>query len=1136
MYKILSIVGSVCLLFSCTNTKLQDTSIVKNIDSLALFSIVSPKETGISFVNKIKESMYMNGLTYEYLYNGSGLAVGDLNNDDLIDIFFVSSLSKNELYLNTGNLKFKNITRDAGVEGTYGFSTGVTMVDINSDGKLDIYVCKSGKFNDPNKRKNELFINKGNNENGIPVFKEEASKYNLDLPHQSTQAAFFDYDKDGDLDMFLLNHGTDPSYNAEPEKIPELLKKEASLQSDRLFRNDNGKFIDVSDSSGMLNNAISFGLGVAIGDLNNDSWSDVLVGQDYSEKDHLYINQQDGTFKEVIQKAVKHISNFSMGNDIADFNNDGLLDFITVDMVSESSYEIKTSMSGMSPERFYELTDYGLHHQYMFNTLQLNNGNFGTDNIPAFSDVAQLAGVSNTDWSWAPLFFDMDNDGYKDLFVSNGIKRDFRNNDYVKYKEKRIVRYIKDQKTTKDPKKLLEDYIKDLMSRIPTKNKNNLFFRNNGDLTFAKKNSNWNINALTSTTGAAYADFDNDGDLDVVTNNVDDFAFIYRNNTTELNVGNNFVQIQLKGQKNNPNGIGARVILEHDNNKQLIEQNLSRGFQSSVSKKIHFGVGISKTIEKLTVIWPDGKRQSLTDLAPNKTYTLDYKNIQNIQQNIELTLPFFTDITSKSNIKYRHQENEYDDFKRESLLPHRMSQFGPALAVADVNGDDLDDFYIGGALEFSGKLFTQNQDGTFQENENATVLWNSERKYEDTGAIFFDVDADGDQDLYVVSGGNEYKDNSLGLQDRLYINDGQGNFSKSNALPKLRASGGVVKTADYDNDGDLDLFIGGRQVPGKYPYPVTSTILRNDLQNGKLVFTNITPELAPGLYNIGMVTDANWVDIDNDKDLDLIVVGEWMAITILKNENGEYIKSPNTGLENHIGWWNTINSADFDNDGDIDFVVGNLGLNYKYKATEKEPFEIYTKDFDDNGTLDIVLGYYDGGNLVPLRGRQCTSQQVPIIKEKFPTYELFGKATLKEVYGEKNMKGALHYAATNFASSYLENNGDGTFQIHPLPNRAQLSSVNTILIDDFNDDGDLDILIAGNLYGSEVETPRNDASYGLLLTGNGKGNFEPVDMKTSGVCVPDDVKASASIKLTNAKKGILFAKNQGELQLLIQSK
>ncbi|MFY0650379.1 MAG: VCBS repeat-containing protein [Cyclobacteriaceae bacterium] len=1094
----------------------MDSKTKKDIHSL--YSILSPKQTGISFVNPIKESMYMNGLTYEYLYNGSGVAVGDVNNDGLVDIFFVSSLKNNELYLNEGGLKFKNSTAVSGLQGRYGFSTGVTMVDINSDGKLDIYICKSGQFNDPDKRKNELYINYGVNAQGIPVFKEEASKFKLDLPHQSTQATFFDYDRDGDLDLFLLNHGTDQSYYSNFETIPELLNTAAKYQSSQLFRNDKGKFHNVSMESGIIDNAISFGLGVGVGDLNNDGWPDILVGHDYAEKDQLYLNQKDGTFIEVIQQSTNHISNFSMGNDIADFNNDGLLDFISVDMVSESNYDIKTSMSGMNPNSFYQLTEFGLHHQYMFNTLQLNNGNFHDQKVPVFSDIAQLAGLSNTDWSWAPLFLDMDNDGFKDLFVSNGIKRDFRNNDFVNYKAKRTAKYLKDQKEIDDKVNLQEEYIKDLMRRIPKRLKNNLFFRNDGNLVFSKKNPDWQINALTSTTGAAYADLDNDGDLDIVTNNVDDYGFIYRNNTTEMGVGNNFVQFQLIGSNENPDGIGARILVKHGVNQQVVEQYLTRGFQSSISRKIHFGLGKSSSVDTLIIWWPDGKQQELTNIRANKSYILKYENAISRKEETYVKPLFAID---ERDIPFTHQENDFDDFKRESLMPHRMSRFGPAMAVADLNSDGLEDLYLGGAIGQAGGIFLQDRRGKFTPGQKLIKLKDSE----EVDGLFFDADNDKDLDLVVVTGGNEYQLSDTRLEDQLYINNGAGNFVLGlNILPKDGFSAGDVKTLDFDNDGDEDLLVTGRQVPGKYGFPASTRLYENKLETGRLHFEDVSSEKAKSFENIGMVTSSVCKDLNNDGRTDIMLAGEWTAPMVFINDGTVFLKEEQPVLDSLTGWWFSLSAADFDGDGDLDVIAGNLGENYKYKASKEEPFELHTSDFDANGSLDIVLSYNEEGKQYPLRGRECTSNQMPFVKEKFKTYHAFGQADLEQVYGAENLSKATHLQARTFSSHYFENDGQGNFKAVRLPVESQFSSINSIVSDDFDSDGNLDIVIVGNLYGSEVETPRADASYGLFLKGNGTGIFESVPAHKSGLYVRGDVRQASLLSDINGKR-IVFARN-----------
>ena len=1094
-----------------------------------LFDLRSAEDTGIHFKNELTENRNLNGVLYEYLYNGGGVAVADFNRDGLQDIYFVSNLESNRLYLNIGNLKFEDITEVAKVQGKSGFPTGVTVVDINSDGKQDIYVCRSGKYPNLDDRRNELYINTGNDGQGRPVFKEMAKKYGLDLPHFSTQATFFDYDKDGDLDMFLINHGTQPY---EDELMPKLIATAAPHQSSRLFRNDNKFYTDVSGQSGIIDNAISFGLGVAVGDLNNDSWPDILVGHDFSEKDHLYLNQRNGTFKEVIKEATNHISYFSMGNDISDFNNDGWLDFVSLDMMSEHNYDIKTSMSGMNPKRFYRLTDMGFHHQYMFNTMQLNNGVMNKENqIPVFSDIAQINGVSNTDWSWGPLVFDMDNDGWKDLFVSNGIKRDFRNNDFIKYKQKRFDDFFKaHSENTSENKQLARDLIMELIEEMPVRNKSNYFYRNEKGQGFSKKNTIWAKDYATSSNGAAYADLDNDGDLDIVINNTDDFAMIYENNSRKLNTGN-YLQIKLNGPKDNPDGIGARVILEQNGMTQTLENYCTRGFQSAAGGNMHFGVGNEQNINRIKVIWPDTKVSVHKNIAVNQIWAVDYKTATDARPDIDKPKQLFNDITKNSRFRYLHKENDFDDFEREVLLPHRMSRHGPALAKHDLNGDGLDDIYVGNAHGQSGKLYIQNSDGTFQEKRDTPFY--SDRQYEDISALFFDADGDSDADLYVVSGGNEFEEGSNLLQDRLYENMGKGNFQKVNALPAIKISGSCVKAADYDKDGDLDLFVGGRQKPGHYPEPTHSFLFQNNSKPGEIKFNDVSDKKAGMLINIGMVTDAIWFDFDGDTWQDLMLVGEWMSPVLLKNNQGVFENlTANSGLSEETGWWFSLKAADFDGDGDDDVVAGNLGLNYKYKATEKEPFEVYQKDFDKNGTSDIALGYYDLGNLYPLRGRECTSQQIPSIKKKFENYDAFGQATLIDVYGGENLEDALHYEAKNFATSYFENQGDGTFKTRSLGPMAQISSVNAINIDDFDADGHLDIVLSGNWYVSEVETPRNDASYGLFLKGNGKGDFEEIPSFKSGLYIKGDVRNTEIINTSQMGKALIIVKNDDKAQII----
>ncbi len=1099
---------------NCKTEQEQKKSSKVNED-LQLFEVVPSAESHITFRNDLRETEYLNGIFYEYFYNGSGVAVGDFNNDGWDDIYFVSTLEKNQLYLNQKNMNFTDVTLASGADTGKGFDTGVTVVDINQDGLLDIYVCRTGRFRDEDPRKNALMVNMGVI-NGIPKFKEMASEYGLDNPSFSTQAGFFDYDRDGDLDMFLINHGID-TYPV--QEIAHFASTSSQYRGERLFRNDNGKFSDVTQEANIINNMLGFGLGIAFGDLNNDQWPDIYVSHDFSGQDHLYINQQNGTFQEIAKKSTGHISNFSMGNDMADYNNDGWLDIITVDMMAEDNFGIKTSMSGMDPEKFQLHVDVGLHHQYMYNTLQLNNGTDPKDNLPKFSEVAQLGNIASTDWSWAPLFVDMNNDGYNDLFISNGIKRDFRNNDFVNYRRKREEVLLAGDKNIKT------NFVTDLLTRMPHRKKKNYFYLNNKNLTFKKIEVN---QPITSSTGAAYADFDNDGDIDFVVNNVDDNAFIYKNNTSESNK-NKYLEIKLIGSEKNRNGIGARINLFHEDRIQVKENYVTRGFQSGVSATLHFGLGDIEEIEKLEVIWSDGKKQVLKNIKSDQLLSVNYKNVGaeaiNNDRNSEY---LFVDITSTLKLKAKHQENPFNDFEREELLPHRMSTLGPALAVTDVNGDGLDDFYFGGAVGKSGKLFMQQVDGTFMPN---TTPFSKDKNYEDVGALFEDFDRDGDKDLYVSSGGNEYEEGSKYLQDRLYLNDGHGRFLRAiNALPNMFSSTSCVVGGDYDNDGDLDLFVGGRQSPGKYPNPGKSYVLRNDINEVTVSFEEVTDELNAHLKNIGMVTGAVWEDMDKDNKKDLLIVGEWMSPTLFLNKENRLVKED--VLSKDIGWWNSITPIDVDQDNDMDFILGNLGLNYKYKASSEEPFEIYTKDFDNNGSLDIVLGYYNFGELFPLRGRECSSSQMPFIKNKFKTYDGFGSATLLDVYGHDALKDALHYNATNFASSIIKNEGGAKFEITPLDVKAQFSSINDAVVHDFNGDGLQDVVLVGNLYGSEIETPRNDASYGLFLKGNEDGEFITVPPHESGLFIKGDSKV---VKLINTKlgKALLIGKNNGYLQMMM---
>ena len=1050
------------IIVSCRNE--SDKKDPSGIDpsTIRLFEVLTPEQTGINFENRLTEDLAHNSVNDVYFYNGSGLSIADFNNDGLQDIYFVSAQQANALYLNQGN-----------------------------------------------------------DQNGIPVFVDEASKYNLDIDMYSTQAAFFDYDLDGDLDMVLANHHqVDYSF----AELPTLLQTESTETGERLYQNQDGKYVDVSAEAGLINNMLRCILGIAISDVNNDGWPDIFVSNDFTGKDELYMNNGNGTFTPGIHEAFAHISYASMGNDLADFNNDGWTDLFTLDMTAEDNFSIKASMGSMNELLFTTLVDLDQHQQYMFNTLQVNNGVSDENGVPLFSDIARITGISNTDWSWAPLVFDMDNDGLKDLYVANGIKGDLINVDYLTYRNRMFVDY-------KEEKLDEKEYFTNILDQLPDRKKNDYFFRNRGDITFEKMNEVWVEELLTCSNGTAYADLDNDGDLDIVVNNSGGPSFIYENQARKYNTGN-YVQFNLQGPPGNPVGIGTRIIIKGENETQMLEQYLTRGFQSSVSPVLHFGMGDQAKLQEVMVIWPDGNSQVLTNVSTNRTIVVAYGDAdRKYTYTAPLQLPF-RDVTKEMGLVHLHKENVFNDYERESLLPHRMSTLGPALAVGDVDNDGLEDFYIGGALGSSGKLFLQKEDGFTDSYPNP---WSADLMFEDMKATFFDADADGDLDLYVVSGGNEYEQGSPKLQDRLYVNDGKGAFKKdTDALPEMTGSGSCVRACDYDGDGDLDLFVGGRQKPGMYPVPVSSHMLRNDSHNGTISFTDVTMEIAPVLNEIGMVTDAIWIDLQGSGSPDLVLVGEWMSIRILQNSGSGFRDiTHESGLAEDVGWWNCIVAEDFDGDGDLDLVAGNLGLNYKYDASADKPFEVYAKDFDNSGTFDIVLGYYDSETLYPVRGRTCSSNQLPFIKQKFPTYNSFGEATLADVYGIESLETALNYRATNFASCYVENLGNGRFQLRPLANQAQISSVNSIITADIDHDGRLDLILGGNLYGSEAETPRNDASIGLFMKGDGNGGFKPVPAIESGLYMEGDVKGTSLIQLgKQGERAIVAAKNSDRLQII----
>ena len=1042
---------------------------------------------------------------YMYFYNGGGVAIGDINNDGLQDILFTGNMVSNRLFLNKGNFEFEDITKRSGVAEKQGWCTGATMADINADGKLDIYICRSADGN-PQRRENLLFIN-----NGDLTFAEKAREYGLADPGYSTQSAFFDYDKDGDIDCFIINHSLQ-KYASGVQEIPELRKMNDPKYACKLYRNDNGHFTDVTDAAGITSNVLTFGLGLAISDINNDGWPDVFVSNDFSEPDYLFINNRNGKFTEQISKCMDETSLFSMGSDAADFNNDGFIDLMTLDMLAEDNKTQKMHSGSENFDKFQYLFSHGFYYQYSRNMLQKNNGD-GT-----FSEIGQLSGVSNTDWSWSALFGDYDNDGNKDLFVSNGYVKDHTNMDFIIYSMNRLERVM--NKKTVDP---IPEYIK----KMPTLQIANYIFKNNGDETFTKKTSDWGMEQLGVSAGAAYADLDNDGDPDLVISTANDYARIYRNNA-EAQVKNNYLRVKLKGSAANERGIGSKVKVFCKKQQYYQEQSPVRGFQSSSDPVLNFGVGKNNLIDSVLIIWPNDSFQKIINVKPNQTLTINitdakekwvYDTVVNSKQShlLQTGLP-----------EVLHSENAFNDFTLQRLLPNYLSRQGPCIEVADINKDGLEDFFIGGAKDQASQIFLQNGNGTFTLKPQASLL--NDAKSEDVAAIFFDADNDGDKDLYVASGGYEFNENDSAFQDRLYINDGKGNFSrKENALPRMLASKGCVKAADIDNDGDMDLFVGGRVVPGKYPTAPRSYILIND---GKGIFTDATATICKALEQPGMITDAAFSDLNNDKQPDLIVVGEWMPVKIFINEKGkltdassQYIHFANTG------WWNRIKAEDMDGDGDQDLIIGNFGLNTQFRVDEKEPMTIYYKDFDNNGSLDPVLCYYIGGVSYPANSRDDLADQLPGLKKKFLEYKRYAVATIKDIFPPEELKDAGILIAETMQTVYLENLGSKGFSQHTLPLPAQYSPVYGIVTEDINGDGKKDILLAGNNTWTRIKFGRYSANHGVLLLGNGKGGFTYATQTESGLNIRGNIRSLQKIKIGKSQN-IIAGINDGNAILI----
>ncbi|MGC4037555.1 MAG: VCBS repeat-containing protein [Chitinophagaceae bacterium] len=1106
----LVIIFSCSLLFvSCSDKK----------ESQLLFTEVSSDHSNVHFKNELKETEDYNIDTYEYLYNGGGVATGDLNNDGLPDIVFSANMSPDKIYLNKGNLSFEDITETCGFHSRSKWKTGVAIADVNGDHLPDIYLCYSGPGSDEDRTK-ELYINTGV-VNGIPHFKESAKEYGLDAPGTfTTMVNFFDMDNDGDLDMFMVNHADmfyNPFFNSE-----KLRKTRHPKFGNRLYRNDNGHFTDISEQANIDGSGLNFGLSAAVSDLNNDGWPDIYVTNDYDERDFLYLNNHDGTFREVLNTAARHISEFSMGSDIADYNNDGKTDVMVLDMLPEDNFRQKTLEGPDNYDKYMLRVSLGFQRQQMRNTLQLNNGN-DKDGIPIFSEVGQLAGVSNTDWSWSPLFADFDNDGWKDLFVSNGVLRDMTNLDFVKYG---LQYSSKSKSPVRDKKKMWEQ-----ISQMRTPALSNYIFRNNHDLRFSNATTEWGLKKDMVSNGAAYADLDNDGDLDLVINNLEGEATIYQNNAVERKEGH-FLKIRFDGDRQNTQGIGAKVVVTSAMGKQWQEQYLNRGFQSTVDPVMHIGLGKDSIINDVTVYWPGGKVSRLQNVKSDSTIVMKEsaasdKGTDTISENKSM----FTEITDQSGIDYTHKESPFVDIKVNPLLPFQLSKTGPCLAKADVNHDGLEDLFIGATAGQESKLYLQNKDGHF--SPASVQPWNNKTETVTTDALFFDMDHDGDSDLYLVSGGAEYVPSSRNYQDRIFENDGKGNFKEvENALPLETISSSCARAADIDKDGLPDLFIGGMYSPGQFPVAPESYLLKNRSKPGSIRFEKEDPAHYSSLSRVGMVSDATWIDINKDGWQDLMVVGQFMPVHLFINDKGTLIdKSAEYHIDQTDGWWRRIAADDFDGDGDIDFVIGNIGLNSPFKPNDKEPLTITYGTFYNPGVVNPLLCYYNGGINYPWNTKDELASQIPSIQKKFLHYEDYAKASLTDILSSEQLGNSKTINAKLLQSVYLQNNGNNTFTVIPLPVEAQESALNGIISFDIDNDGKKDLLLAGNLYPFRVQTGPLDASIGLVLKNDGAGKFNALPYSQTGLFIDGDVRSMISLKTKNGNM-LVAAKSNGKVQVV----
>ena len=1068
-------------------------------NELKQFTLLTPEESGVLFENTLTEGLNTNILMYEYFYNGGGVAVGDVNGDGLDDIYFSGNMVENKLYLNKGNMQFEDITKQAGVATRASpWKTGTTMADVNGDGLLDIYVCYSGSL-PPDKRKNQLFINQGNSKNNRPHFKEMAGYYGVDSEATSTQASFFDYDNDGDLDLFLLNHNPKSLPVLDEANTTEILKK-TDPAGPQLFRNDGETFSEVTQEAGILKVALSYGLGAGIADINNDGWQDIYISNDYTVPDYLYLNNGDGTFTNTIDDAMGHTSHFSMGNDIADINNDGHADIFTLDMLPEDNKRQKLLMAPDNYEKFEFGLKMGFHHQYMRNMLHVNNGN------GSFSEIGQMAGVSNTDWSWAALFADFDNDGLKDLFITNGSARDYTNQDFLKY----MADYLKNNKNG-----LRRDNILELVHQIPSSNLSNYIYQNINGWEFQKKMEGWGLDQKVNSNGAAYADLDNDGDLDLITNNINQPASIYKNNADSVS-NKNYLKIKLQGAGQNSFGIGARLRIYNNGGLQQVEQMPSRGYQSSVSPILHLGLGKNTIIDSLEILWPGGKMERQYDVKGNQTITLSQINAGDQRAKPLKSSSLFSETPSP--ITYIPTKKSTNDFKRQPQLVNPISFSGPVMVKADINADGLEDIYIGGETGEPGSLWMQLRKGIFSQRK--VPAFEKDRDHQDSDAAWGDFNSDGTIDLYVASGGyGDFLPTDKRLQDRLYFNDGKGNFTREeNSLPEMLTSTGAIAIHDVNKDGFLDVFVGSRVIPGRYPEIPKSHLLIND---GNGSFQDQADQWNPELNKLGLITDAQWADLDMDGNAELIVIGEWLPLTIFKNE-GQKLHNASTEYlaQEFSGWWNTLHISDVNSDGRPDIIVGNQGLNSQVKVSPEEPAEMHYKDFDNNGAIDPILSFFIQNKSYLFLTRDELLDQISMMRTRFTDYETYAEASLENIFSKEELKDAGYLKAELLETSLFINKKEG-LQKTDLPSETQMSPVFSIESIDVNKDGHQDLILAGNISNARLRFGKYDANHGVVLLGDGLGNFDYLPQSKSGLDIKGDVRSILQID-----KQLLFGINQ----------